>query len=46
MGHRRIANKRIKQMLDDVLPDGFPNTEVEDRKESNELDELSKTEKT
>lgn len=23
MGHRRISNKRVKQMLEEVLPDDF-----------------------
>lgn len=27
MGHRRISNKRVKQMMSDIYPDDFHNQE-------------------
>jgi hypothetical protein len=41
MGHRRISNKRVKQMMSDIYPDDFNNQEdvlVESNQEkANEL---------
>ncbi len=47
MGHRRISNKRVKQMISDVFPDDFNNqeeilVESQQQDEINDLPEESK----
>lgn len=38
MGHKRISNKRIKQMLDDVFPNENPEEEVVDKAQNDQED--------